>query len=105
MSRADLPAWVARGPVPPDWRYTERLVRLTRAEGRCERCGAVDGKLDRRTGIYTALRVVHRTDAETWRPEDLVAACESCIRDGRHRRAPGTADREPVQASLLEDVA
>lgn len=86
-----------RARYPADWKLRSRFVRLVRARGRCEWCGAENGQPHPETGSKVVLTAAHVFDH---RPEaasllNLAALCQKCHnahdakmrRDGRRRRA------------------
>lgn len=69
-----------RSRYPRDWKARSRFVRFVRARGRCEWCGAANGKPHPRTGSRVVLTVAHVFDQ---RPEvahllNLSALCQAC---------------------------
>ena len=88
-SDADPQEYVAR--YPADWKLRSRFVRLHRARGRCEWCGAVNGQPHPATGGRVVLTTAHVFDK---RPEassllNLAALCQRCHNrhDARDRQA------------------
>lgn len=67
---------------PIDWRELSRLVRFTRAKGRCEHCGRPHGK-----------DVVHLGDGTWWDAE------RGTWRDGRGCRVRGVPAPEVLEAA------
>ena len=66
---------------PIDWRELSRLIRFTRAKGRCERCGRPHGA-----------DVTHLGDGTWWDAE------RGRWRDGRGRRVRGMPSPEVLEA-------
>ena len=69
-----------RARYPADWKLRSRFVRLVRARGRCEWCGAVNGQPHPVTGSKVVLTTAHVHDH---RPEaasllNLAALCQRC---------------------------
>ena len=69
-----------RSRYPKDWRARSRFVREYRARGRCEWCGAENGKPHPQTGGRVVLTTAHVFDK---RPEaasllNLAALCQKC---------------------------
>lgn len=65
---------------PSDWPARSRFVRVYRARGRCEWCGAQNGEAHPITGSIVVLTVAHVFDD---RPEassllNLAALCQLC---------------------------
>ena len=65
---------------PADWRARSRFVRVYRAKGRCEWCGAENAKPNPATGAVVVLTTAHVFDK---RPEaasllNLAALCQRC---------------------------
>ena len=65
---------------PSDWARRSRFIRVYRARGRCEWCGAVNGQPHPDTGGGVVLTTAHVYDR---RPEassllNLAALCQSC---------------------------
>jgi hypothetical protein len=78
-----------RGRYPADWAARSRFVRLIRSRGRCEWCGAENGKPHPVTGSRVVLTAAHVGDR---RPEaasllNLAALCQRCHlrHDAPHR--------------------
>jgi len=75
---------------PDDWALRSRFIRVYRARGKCEWCGAVNGMPHPVTGSKVVLTVAHVYDD---RPEsasffNLAALCQKChnAHDSRSRR-------------------
>lgn len=90
-----------RARYPRDWKLRSRFVRLYRARGKCEWCGAVNGEPHPITGSKVVLTTAHVHDD---RPEassllNLAALCQRCHNrhDNAARRA-GTRQRR-IEAS------
>lgn len=65
---------------PADWRVRSRYVRFVRGKGRCEWCGAVNGRPHPETGAKVVLTTAHVYDD---RPEaasllNLAGLCQRC---------------------------
>ena len=78
---------------PLDWKLRSRFVRLFRARGRCEWCGAANGWPHPVTGSRVVLTTAHVHDK---RPEaagllNLAALCQRCHLN--HDRAEHQARR------------
>ena len=78
---------------PKDWAARSRFVRVYRARGRCEWCGAAHGEPHPRTGAIVVLTTAHVYDK---RPEaasllNLAALCQRC--HNRHDDADRLAGR------------
>lgn len=78
---------------PKDWPARSRFVRVYRARGRCEWCGAVNGEPHPRTRAIVVLTTAHVFDK---RPEaasllNLAALCQRC--HNRHDAADRLAGR------------
>lgn len=102
----DASSFLPQGPYPPEWRFLERFLRVERAANRCEVCGAADLRPHPIDGVLCYVHVVHKRDAKTFRPEDLLVACAPCINAGRHRGASVPAAHAGVdQLELFAGVA
>lgn len=75
---------------PADWKLRSRFIRFVRAGGKCEWCGAENGKPHPITGSRVVLTVAHVFDK---RPEaasllNLAGLCQRCHnRYDMHERA------------------
>ena len=85
---------------PKDWRLRSRFVREYRARGRCEFCGAENGKPHPITGSKVILTTAHIHDH---RPEaagllNLAALCQRCHNrhDGSHRAETRKHSRKEI---------
>jgi hypothetical protein len=102
---------------PPDWRKISKRIRFGRARGRCEWCGAENGRAHPITGSRVVLTVAHlgvakpdgtpgdKHDKQDCRPENLAALCQRChlafdhpdhIRHARETRERRRCEREPL---------
>lgn len=93
-----------RSRYPKDWKKRSRFVRFFRAKGRCEWCGAVNGKPHPITGSKVVLTTAHVFDH---RPEacsllNLAALCQKCHNkhDAYLRRA-GMRERRHINQGVL----
>ena len=82
-----------RARYPADWALRSRFVRLVRAKGRCEWCGAQNGQPHPVTGSRVVLTAAHVHDH---RPEaasllNLAALCQRC--HNRHDAKRRAANR------------
>ena len=78
---------------PADWELRSRFVRVHRAKGRCELCGAENGRPHPATGSVVVLTCAHIYNK---RPEaagllNLLALCQRC--HNRH----DAADRQTTR--------
>ena len=93
-----------RARYPADWKLRSRFVRLVRARGRCEWCGAVNGQPHPVTGSKVVLTTAHVHDH---RPEaasllNLAALCQRCHnRHDAEMRRRGRAERLAVDQRRL----
>ncbi len=96
-----------RARYPRDWKLRSRFVRLYRARGKCEWCGAVNGEPHPITGSKVVLTTAHVFDH---RPEaasllNLAALCPKCHnahdakmrREGRKQRAELESGQHALQ--------
>jgi len=92
---------------PRDWKLRSFFVRVIRARGRCEWCGAANGKPHPETGSIVVLTTAHVFDE---RPEaagllNLAALCQKCHNGhdaaGRVQRRRERVDRESGQIALV----
>lgn len=89
---------------PADWRLRSRFVRFVRARGRCEWCGAENGKPHPVTGSIVALATAHVFDH---RPEaasllNLAALCQLCHnRHDAKMRRDGKRHRHEIESGQL----
>ena len=105
-----------RARYPADWKLRSRFVRLVRARGRCEWCGAVNGQPHPVTGSKVILTTAHVHDH---RPEaasllNLAALCQRCHLNhdkllhqqnaNATRRARARTLELPLTEQALEDV-
>jgi len=68
-----------RSKYPDDWEAISRRIRLERAQGRCEFCGAVNGEPHPVTGSRVVLTVAHLDHDTTNNTDDnLAALCQRC---------------------------
>ena len=79
-----------RTQYPPNWAALSSAIRVQRARGCCERCGAENGKPHPITGSTVQLSVAHlgvprvdgsagdKHDKSDCRPENLAALCQRC---------------------------
>ena len=68
-----------RSKYPDDWEAISRRIRLERAQGRCEVCGAVNGEPHPVTGSRVVLTVAHLDHDTTNNTDDnLAALCQRC---------------------------
>lgn len=101
---------------PADWKLRSRFVRLVRARGRCEWCGAVNGQPHPVTGSKVVLTTAHVHDH---RPEaasllNLAALCQRCHLNhdkllhqknaSATRRARARTLELPLTEQALQDV-
>ena len=89
---------------PADWKARSRFVRLHRARGRCEWCGAVNGQSHPATGAKVVLTCAHVFDR---RPEaysllNLAALCQRC--HNRHDAADRRAGRRVRTVAASEQL-
>ena len=64
---------------PPDWEAISSRIRFTRAQNRCELCGAENYKPNPKTGKKVVLTVAHiNRDTTDNRDENLKALCQLC---------------------------
>lgn len=81
---------------PENWPEISRGVVQGRAGGRCEKCGAENGKPNPRTGSRVVLACAHLNhDPTDCDPGNLAALCQYChLRHDRHhhRACPATLD-------------
>jgi 5-methylcytosine-specific restriction endonuclease McrA len=64
---------------PPDWKAISSRIRFTRAQNKCENCGAVNYKPNPITGKKVVLTVAHlNRDTTDNREENLKALCQFC---------------------------
>jgi 5-methylcytosine-specific restriction endonuclease McrA len=63
----------------PRWQRISRYVRLERAGGACEHCGALDGAITADGGSLVRLSCAHLNgNVHDLRPENLRALCPVC---------------------------
>lgn len=93
-----------RARYPRDWKLRSRFVRLVRARGRCEWCGAANGEPHPVTGARVVLTTAHVYDD---RPEaasllNLAALCQKCHNghDAAARRAGIRSRRRAASGQL-----
>jgi hypothetical protein len=93
-----------RGRYPKDWKLRSNFVRFVRARGRCEQCGAENGKPHPITGSRVVLTTAHVHDD---RPEassllNLAALCQLCHnRHDMKARAAGIRERRDAASGQL----
>ena len=64
---------------PPDWEAISSRIRFSRAQNRCEQCGAENYKPNPQTGKEVVLTVAHlNRDTTDNRDENLKALCQFC---------------------------
>lgn len=63
----------------PKWSLISRLIRFTRAQNKCEWCGAANGQPHPKTGSKVVLTVAHvDQDRNNNRFDNLAALCQRC---------------------------
>ena len=68
-----------RSKYPDNWDEISRRIRFERARGRCEFCGAENGKPHPVTGSWVVLTVAHLDHDTTHNDDDnLKALCQRC---------------------------
>jgi 5-methylcytosine-specific restriction endonuclease McrA len=68
-----------RSRYPADWKAISLAIRVGRAKGRCEWCGAVNGQPHPVTGSKVVLTVAHLDHCpEHNEPQNLAALCQRC---------------------------
>ena len=97
-----------RDRYPKNWPEIRRAIVKDRAQDRCERCGAENGRPHPMTGSLVVLTVMHLDHRpENSDPANLQAACQKCHNsydaqtraDGRKERARSAA--EALQPDLF----
>jgi hypothetical protein len=100
---------------PKSWKRISLLIRMRRAQGRCEWCQAENGKPHPKTGSRVVLTVAHlgepfalngdKHDKMDIRSENLAALCNLChlrydhsdhIRNAKATRQKRRLEREPL---------
>jgi 5-methylcytosine-specific restriction endonuclease McrA len=68
-----------RSRYPPNWEAISRRIRLERAQGRCEQCGAENGQPHPITGSRVVLTVAHLDhNPESADEARMRALCQRC---------------------------
>lgn len=99
-----------RSRYPADWEQISHRIRFERAQGRCERCGAVHGQPHPRTGSIVVLTTAHvgptKHDKMDCRDEVLLALCQAChLREDiqeHMQRAAATRRQKKIDAGQKE---
>jgi|SRR5689334_11109966 len=108
---------VPKNKYPDNWREFSLLIRYGRAKGKCEICGAENGKPHPKTGSKTFLACAHldntggvctcykTTGRKCAIPEHVVAACQVCHYNiDKEYRVFKRAYREPPRNSMRYKV-
>ena len=96
-----------RNLYPPDWTDISRRIRVDRAHGFCEQCGAVNGYPHPVTGARVVLTVAHLDhDPKNCDEGDLLALCQKCHNayDAPVRRAGIRERREQASRQMRLEV-